>query len=140
MSSEQTLRLAPHFPRNPKPCRKPAATFFDCFSEKGEQPPDGVSAWLILICLRFCCSSSYRDIAHTILRFCDSTSLTHSCATSVASYDQDADAGRKALKECEPLMRKYDECMFKLEKKAPQRLIRVQEEYRVRDPAAVAAV
>eukprot|EP00611_Tribonema_gayanum_P019539 TRINITY_DN3402_c0_g1_i1.p1 TRINITY_DN3402_c0_g1~~TRINITY_DN3402_c0_g1_i1.p1 ORF type:complete len:106 (+),score=27.00 TRINITY_DN3402_c0_g1_i1:34-318(+) len=77
------LRLADHFPRHPKPCAKPADAFFACFSEKGEQPPEG-----------------------------------------------DKDAGKKALAECEPLMRKYDACMFKLEKKKPQQLIRVQEEYR----------
>ena len=37
------LRLADHFPRNPKPCRTVAEKFFACFSEKGLQPPGGVS-------------------------------------------------------------------------------------------------
>lgn len=38
-----TLRLADHFPRQPKPCRAVAQTFFACFTAKGEQPPEGVS-------------------------------------------------------------------------------------------------
>lgn len=37
------LRLAGHFPLVHKSCKKPAAKFFDCFSEKANQPPDGVS-------------------------------------------------------------------------------------------------
>lgn len=36
------LRLASHFPLVHKSCKKPAAKFFDCFSEKANQPPEGV--------------------------------------------------------------------------------------------------
>eukprot|EP00903_Cladosiphon_okamuranus_P020288 g18618.t1 len=35
------LRLAGHFPLVHKSCKKSAAKFFDCFSEKANQPPDG---------------------------------------------------------------------------------------------------
>lgn len=40
------LRLADHFPLVHKTCKEPAAKFFDCFSEKGDQPASGVSRWL----------------------------------------------------------------------------------------------
>lgn len=43
------LRLADHFPRVDKSCKKPAAKFFNCFSEKANQPPEGVS--LLLCCI-----------------------------------------------------------------------------------------
>lgn len=42
------LRLADHFPRVDKSCKKPAAKFFDCFSEKANQPPEGVSVVSVL--------------------------------------------------------------------------------------------
>ncbi|CAM9149972.1 unnamed protein product [Ascophyllum nodosum] len=35
------LRLADHFPLVHKTCKGPAGKFFDCFSEKGDQPPEG---------------------------------------------------------------------------------------------------
>ncbi|CAN0008661.1 unnamed protein product, partial [Hapterophycus canaliculatus] len=35
------LRLAGHFPLIDKSCKKPAAKFFNCFSEKADQPPEG---------------------------------------------------------------------------------------------------
>eukprot|EP00752_Nemacystus_decipiens_P011634 g10329.t1 len=38
------LRLAGHFPLVHKSCKKPAAEFFDCFSEKANQPPEGDAA------------------------------------------------------------------------------------------------
>jgi hypothetical protein len=37
------LKLADHFPRNPKPCRGPADKFFECFSTKGHQSEGPVS-------------------------------------------------------------------------------------------------
>lgn len=48
------VRLADHFPRVDKSCKKPATKFFDCFSEKGNQPPEGVSVRSALI--RLCIS------------------------------------------------------------------------------------
>lgn len=42
------VRLAGHFPLVHKTCKKPAAKFFDCFSEKANQPPEGVSGTLWL--------------------------------------------------------------------------------------------
>ncbi|CAM9470836.1 unnamed protein product, partial [Choristocarpus tenellus] len=41
MVETKELRLAEHFPLVSKACKKPATAFFDCFSEKGNQPPEG---------------------------------------------------------------------------------------------------
>lgn len=49
------LRLAGHFPLVHKSCKKPASKFFDCFSEKANQPPEGVSATP-----RTNCTASYK--------------------------------------------------------------------------------
>ncbi|CAN0531379.1 unnamed protein product [Ectocarpus sp. 12 AP-2014] len=43
MATEE-LRLADHFPLVHKSCKKPAARFFECFSEKADQPPEGDAA------------------------------------------------------------------------------------------------
>ena len=42
-AKEMDIRLADHFPLVHKTCKRPASKFFDCFSEKANQPPEGVS-------------------------------------------------------------------------------------------------
>lgn len=56
------LRLADHFPLVHKTCKKPAAKFFDCFSEKGNQPAEGVRAegWPNSFAALGCCSRAHR--------------------------------------------------------------------------------
>ncbi|CAM9175806.1 unnamed protein product [Phaeothamnion confervicola] len=98
----------------------PASAFFSCFSEKSVQSPDGVSYWDHG---PFLAPGLGPHPSKPMPR-----TLPYPCA-------QDAGACRRAAQECAPLMAKYDVCMAKVMKKRPQKLIRVQEEYRMATPA-----
>jgi hypothetical protein len=41
--ADADLRLPPHFPRVPKPCKDVAAAFFECFSREAEYDATKVS-------------------------------------------------------------------------------------------------
>ena len=87
----QEPRLADHFPRVEKSCRKVAATFFTCFSEAGRMK-DGSVSFLSL-------KRSYRGFV---------------CSRSKEQYDvlvsplQDAGAGTRGLESCVREMASYD--------------------------------
>lgn len=115
------LRLADHFPRNPKACRAVADTFFACFSEKSVQPPGGVS----VVSLRWRWQSRPQSAGGTArTRFDIECALFGGCVWVWAG--QDKEAGRRGLAQCKKEMEAYDACMLKFLKKNQPEFFRVR--------------
>ena len=85
-AKETDLRLADHFPLVHKTCKKPASKFFDCFSEKADQPPEGVRTMTLTLLLVTRTNSSSAAFFHLSLGArCGARGVFVACGSSLGS-------------------------------------------------------